>query len=99
PPCAIGLRVLLALTRPRVFVFFHRAALPCDGADVIDALNAGLRRAGHGLSAFVRPMTSGPYLAMSLGGLSLLAIGAIPIVYAELPGLQEGLSRPVDVIL
>src|SRR5699024_3846671 len=28
-----------------------------------------------------------------------LAIGAIPIVYAELPGLQEGLSRPVDVIL
>ncbi|QUL80598.1 DUF4040 family protein [Brevibacterium sp. SMBL_HHYL_HB1] len=95
----IALGVLIILKRSRVFVFFHRATLPFDGADVIDALNAGLRRAGHGLSAFVRPMNSGPYLAMSLGGLSLLAIGAIPIVYAELPGLQEGLSRPVDVIL
>ena len=95
----IGLGVLIILKRSRVFVFFHRATLPFDGADVIDALNAGLRRAGHGLSAFVRPMNSGPYLAMSFGGLSLLAIGAIPIVYAELPGLQEGLSRPVDVIL
>src|SRR5699024_5525218 len=95
----IGLGVLIILKRSRVFVSSHRATLPFDGADVIDALNAGLRRAGHGLSAFVRPMNSGPSLAMSLGGLSLLAIGAIPIVYAELPGLQEGLSPPVGSML
>ncbi|WP_209372870.1 DUF4040 family protein [Brevibacterium renqingii] len=95
----IAVGVLIIVKRSQVFVFFHRATLPFDGSDVIDALNRGLRRAGHVLSAFVRPANSGPYLALSLAGLSVLAIGAIPAVYRDLPPLQEGLARPVDLIL
>ena len=95
----IAVGVLIILRRSRVFVFFHKATLPFDGSDVIDGLNAGLKRLGHALSAFVRPMNSGPYLALSLGGLSVLAIGAVPVVFADLPPLQANLSRPVDVIL
>jgi multicomponent Na+:H+ antiporter subunit A len=95
----IAIGVVIIVRRSRVFAFFHRATPPFDGADVIDGINAGLRRLGHGLSAFVRPANSGPYLATSLAGLSVLALGAIPAVYAGLPQLQEGLSRPVDVIL
>ena len=95
----IAIGVVLILRRSRVFVFFHKATLPFDGSDVIDSLTTGLERLGHGLAAFVRPMNSGPYLAMSLGGLSVLAIGSIPVVFADLPPLQQNLSRPVDVIL
>ncbi|WP_025776779.1 DUF4040 family protein [Brevibacterium sp. VCM10] len=95
----IAIGVVLILRRSRVFVFFHKATLPFDGADVIDSLTTGLERLGHGLATFVRPMNSGPYLAMSLGGLSVLAIGSIPVVFADLPPLQQNLSRPVDVIL
>lgn len=95
----IAVGVVIILRRSRVFAFFHRATLPFDGATVIDGVNAGLRRLGGGLSAFVRAPNSGPYLAMSLAGLSVLALGAIPAVYGDLPQIQEGLSRPVDVIL
>ncbi|WP_423057359.1 DUF4040 family protein [Brevibacterium linens] len=95
----IAIGVFIILRRSRVFVFFHKATLPFDGADVIDALTKNLKRLGYGLSAFVRPMNSGPYLALSLGGLSVLAIGAVPVVFADLPPLQANLSRPVDVIL
>ncbi|TGD11994.1 DUF4040 family protein [Brevibacterium sp. S111] len=95
----IAIGVVIILRRSRVFAFFHRATPPFDGANVIDGLNAGLRRVGHGLGVFVRPMNSGPYLAISLGGLSLLAICAIPLVYPSLPPLEQGLSRPVDIIL
>ncbi|WP_166825104.1 DUF4040 family protein [Brevibacterium limosum] len=95
----IAVGVFIILRRSRVFVLFHKATLPFDGSDVIDSLTTGLKRLGHGLSAFARPMNSGPYLALSLGGLSLIAFGAIPVVFDDLPPLQENLSRPVDVIL
>ncbi|MGC2939774.1 MULTISPECIES: DUF4040 family protein [unclassified Brevibacterium] len=95
----IAIGVFIILRRSRVFVFFHKATLPFDGSDVIDSLTTGLKRLGHGLSVFVRPMNSGPYLALSLGGLSVIALAAIPVVFDDLPPLQDDLSRPVDVIL
>ncbi|WP_330166640.1 MULTISPECIES: DUF4040 family protein [unclassified Brevibacterium] len=95
----IVIGVILIINRSRVFAFFHRAAPGTDGAAVIAGITFVLRRLGRGLGAFVRPMNSGPYLATSLGGLALLALGAIPAVYGDLPPLQEGLWRPVDVVV
>jgi multicomponent Na+:H+ antiporter subunit A len=95
----IAVGVVIIVRRSRVFAFFHRATLPFDGSDAIDGLNAGLRRLGKALAAFVRAPNSGPYLAMSLGGLSVLALCAIPAVFDGLPQVQRGLSRPVDIIL
>ncbi|WP_193102041.1 DUF4040 family protein [Brevibacterium aurantiacum] len=95
----IAIGVIIILNRSRVFVFFHRATLGFDGADVINGLTWALRRAGRSLGVFVKPMNSGPYLAMSLGGLAVLAFTAVPIIYPELPPLQEGLWRPIDIVL
>lgn len=95
----IAVGVVIIFNRSRVFVFFHRAVPPFTGADAISGLVGGLRRLGRGLSVFVRPSNSGPYLATSLGGLAVLAFTAIPFVYSDLPAMQEGLSRPVDLIL
>ncbi|SMY03807.1 multisubunit sodium/proton antiporter, MrpA subunit (TC 2.A.63.1)/multisubunit sodium/proton antiporter, MrpB subunit (TC 2.A.63.1) [Brevibacterium sp. 239c] len=95
----IAVGVIIIFNRSRVFVFFHRAALGFDGADVMSGLTWVLRRAGRGLSIFAKPMNSGPYLAMSLGGLAVLAFSAVPIIYPDLPPLQDGLWRPIDIVL
>ncbi|GAA1871985.1 DUF4040 family protein [Brevibacterium marinum] len=95
----IAIGVIIIVNRSRVFVFFHRAALGFDGADVMAGLGVVLRRIGRGLSVFARPMNSGPYLAMSLGGLCVLAFSAVPVIYSDLPPLQDGLWHPIDIVL
>ena len=95
----IAVGVLIIANRSKVFVFFHRATLGFDGADVIAGLGRGLEYFGRGLSLVVRPLNSGPYLATSMGGLAVLAFISVPLIYSDLPPLQEGLSEPVDIVL
>ncbi|MDN6157416.1 DUF4040 family protein [Brevibacterium sp.] len=91
--------VIIIVNRSQVFAFFHRATLGFNGADVIAGIGQGLRRIGKTLGIFAKPMNSGPYLAMSLSGLAVLAFTAVPLIYSDLPPLQEGLWRPVDIVL
>ncbi|SMX90847.1 DUF4040 family protein [Brevibacterium antiquum] len=95
----IVIGVVIIVNRSRVFVFFHRATLGFNGADVIAGITLVLRRIGRMLGIFVHPMNSGPYLAMSLGGLAVLTFTAVPLIYSDLPPLQEGLWKPVDIVL
>ncbi|RBP64276.1 multisubunit sodium/proton antiporter MrpA subunit /multisubunit sodium/proton antiporter MrpB subunit [Brevibacterium sanguinis] len=95
----IGVGVVIILNRSKVFAFFHRARPKFDGADVISGIDAGLRRIGTGLSVFVRPVNAGPYVAVSLGGLAVLAFASVPAIAADLPPEQSNLSRPIDAVL
>lgn len=95
----IAIGIIIILNRSQVFAFFHRATPGFDGADVIAGLTSILRRLGRSLGMVVRPMNSGPYLATSLGGLTLLAFVSVPLIYADLPPLQDDLWKPVDIVL
>lgn len=95
----IVIGIILIINRSKVFAFFHRARLGFDGADVINGIVLGLIRLGRGLSIFARPMNSGPYLAMSLGGLALIAFVSVPAIYPSLPPLQDNLWRAPDIVL
>lgn len=95
----IAIGIVVIINRSRVFVFFHRARLSFDGADVIAGIADGLQRLGRGLGIVVRPMNSTPYLATTLGGLALITFLSVPAVYPSLPPLQPNLWRPADIIL
>src|SRR5690606_11486847 len=93
--------VLLTLVRRRAWRFFDAAVLPFDGADVINAIERILIRPARATIVLTEPVRAARHV---VPGLALLAVVLLGGVFAidrgpGLPEAQEGLNRPIDVVL